>query len=112
MLQTATTIDIDPDTLNLKSKGNWITCYIELPEGYNVEDIDISTILLNDVVHAEDHPTEISDHDNNGISDLMVKFDRQAVQDILKIGDNVAITVTGELIDGTRFEGTDYIRVI
>ncbi|UCG68835.1 MAG: SBBP repeat-containing protein, partial [Thermoplasmata archaeon] len=24
-------IDIDPDTLNLKSKGRWITCYIDLP---------------------------------------------------------------------------------
>ena len=106
------TIDIDPDTLNLKSKGKWITCYIELPEGYDVADIDISTILLNDVVPAEDHPTDIGDYDNDGIPDLMVKFNRQAVQDILELGDNVAITVTGEITDGTRFMGTDYIRVI
>jgi hypothetical protein len=39
-------IDIKPDTLNLKSKGNWITAYIELPEGSNVGDIDCSTIRL------------------------------------------------------------------
>ena len=106
------TIDIDPDTLNLNSGGNWITCYIELLDGYGVADIDIGTILLNDVVPAEDHPTEIGDYDNNGIPDLMVKFDRQAVQDILGVGNNVAITVTGELTDGTRFDGTDYIKVI
>ncbi len=40
------TIDIDPDTLNRGSKGKMITCYIELPESYDVKDIDASTILL------------------------------------------------------------------
>ena len=108
------TIDIDPDTLNLKSKGKWITCYIELPlgHGYDVEDINVSTILLNDVVPAEDHhPTNIGDYDNDGILDLMVKFNRQAVQGILEPGDNVAITVAGKLQDGMCFEGIDYIRV-
>ncbi len=33
------TIDIDPDTINVKSKGNYITCYIELPADYDVNDI-------------------------------------------------------------------------
>jgi hypothetical protein len=28
---SSATIDINPDTLNLKSKGKWITCLIELP---------------------------------------------------------------------------------
>jgi len=111
-LIVSATIDIDPDTLNLKSKGKWITCYIELPDSYDVADIDISTILLNNVVPAEDHPTDIGDYDNDGVYDLMVKFDRQDVIDILEAGDNVEITVAGELIDGTLFEGTDYIRVI
>ena len=54
----------------------------------------------------------IGDHDNGGIPDLMVKFDRQNVIDILEPGDEVVITVAGELIDGTRFEGMDYIKVI
>lgn len=106
------TIDINPDTLNLKSNGMWITCYIELPDGYDVVDINISTILLSDNVSAEDHPTNISDYDNDGIPDLMVKFDREAVQGILEPGESVAITVTGKLFDWTWFEGIDYIRVI
>lgn len=106
------TIDIDPDTLNLKSKGNWITAYIELPEGYDVADIDVDTILLEDTISAEAHPTEIGDYDNDGIVDLMVKFDRTAVQEILEVGEEVEITVTGELTDGTLFEGSDTIRVI
>ena len=39
-------VNIDPDTLNVKSKGKWITAYIELPEGYDVNDIDINTVKL------------------------------------------------------------------
>ena len=53
----------------------------------------------------------IGDHDNGDIPDLMVKFDRQNIIDILEPGDEVVITVAGELIDGTRFEGMDYIKV-
>ena len=105
-------IDIDPDTLNLNSKGKWITCYIELPENYDVEDIDVSTIKLNNQVPAESHPTGIGDEDDDGVPDLMVKFDREAVQKILQAGDEVDITVTGELKDETSFEGSDTIRVI
>ncbi len=105
-------IDIDPDTLNLNSKGKWITCYIELPGDYDVEDIDVSTIKLNDQVPAQSRPTGIGDCDGDGIAELMVKFDRSAVQEILEAGDEVEITVTGELEDDTKFEGSDTIRVI
>ncbi|MBA7688959.1 hypothetical protein ES703_97449 [subsurface metagenome] len=104
-------IDIDPDTLNLSSKGKWVTVHIELPEGYDVDDIDASTIMLNGEVSAESNPTEIGDYDGDGTVDLMVKFDRAAMQGILQVGD-VEITVTGELNDGTPFEGSDTIRVI
>jgi len=106
------TVDIDPDTLNLKSKGEWITCYIELPEGYDVNDIDVGTVVLNGAVPAEPKPTEVGDNDHDGVPDLMVKFDRSSVQDILEPGDEVEITVTGELTDRTLFEGSDTIRVI
>jgi hypothetical protein len=105
-------LDIDPDTLNLNSKGKWITCYIELPEDYDAEDIDISTIKLNDQVPAQSRPTGIGDCDNDGIAELMVKFERSAVQGILEVGNEVEITVSGELEDDTEFEGSDTIRVI
>lgn len=112
-------IDIDPDTLNLKSKGKFITCYIELPEDYLVEDVDIDSIA---VVNIDDDlldppiytvgPSEIGDYDNNGISDLMVKFDRHKLIALLEAGDEVEITVTGELTYGTPFKGSSTIRVI
>ncbi len=104
-------IDIDPDTLNLKSHGKWITAYIELPEGYDVNDIDVSTILLEDIIPAELKPTKVGDNDNDGISDLKVKFNRSAVKAILEPAEEVELIVTGELNDGTAFEGSDIIRV-
>ena len=122
---SGSTIDIDPDTLNLVGNGKWVTAYIELPEGYNVEDIDVLTILLDDTIGIDpDAPTEIGDYDGDGIPDLMVKFDRVAVQEYLggsattNYDDETArryevtLTITGSLFDGTFFAGTDTIWVI
>lgn len=114
------TIDIDPDTLNLVSNGKWVTVYIEFPEGYDMHEIDISTVMLNEEVPAENDPKydfvsdpegRIGDYDDDGILDCMVKFDKSDVQGILEVGDEVEITVTGELYDETPFEGSGTIRV-
>ncbi len=105
-------VDFDPDTLNLKSKGKWVTVYLELPVGYNINEIDLESIKLNGQIPAEPKPTKIGDYDKNGIPDLMVKFNRSAVQSILEVGDKVKITISGKLIDGRPFEGSDIIRVI
>jgi hypothetical protein len=98
-------IDIDPNTLNLKSKGKWITCYITLPDGYDVNHIDISTILLEDII-----PAEWGDVQGNT---LMVKFDRATVKDYIGVPhESIELWVSGEFFDGTKFEGSDTIRVI
>ena len=106
----SSTINIKPKVLNLKSKGRWITAFIELPEGYEKGDIDISTVMLNGEIPAESHPTKIGVFDEAGISDLMVKFDRQDLIDILSAGE-ATLTITGKVND-TPFEGSDTIRVI
>jgi len=104
------TIDIDPDTLNLTSKGNWITCYIELPEEYDVADIDVDTVLLESLLEVQ--------HSDIQDDVLMVKFDRQDVINYIEFvlgiipPDDVTLTVTGKLTDGTSFEGSDTIEVI
>jgi len=99
-------VEFHPETLNRKSQGKWVTVYIDLPDEYNEEDIDLSTIKLNGVVPAEESPTGIDD----GI--LMVKFDRQAFIATHDVGESIEITVTGELFDGTPFEGSDDIRAL
>lgn len=105
------TIDFDPDTLNQKSCGKWVTVHIELPPGYNVADIIISSILLEGTVPAEQRPYCIGDYDKDGIPDLMVKFRRSDVINVLPEGDNVLVHVTGT-VGTTTFEGVDVIRVI
>ena len=99
----------DPDTLNLKSKGNWVNCSIMLPEGYNASDINASTLLLNGTVTADLGSASVQD------SQLMAKFNRTLVSNlILSKGimyGNVTLTVTAQLYDGTMFEGNDTIGV-
>jgi hypothetical protein len=93
-----------------------VTCYVELPEGYSVEDIDIDSVALTEInADLLDPPvytmgrSNISDRDGDGVPDLMVKFDRQELIPLLEAGE-VELTVTGELADGQAFEGTDVIR--
>jgi hypothetical protein len=105
------TVDIDPNTLNLKSRGRWITCYMELMEGFDVADIDVASVRLNDIVPAETEPTGIGDYDDDGCPDLMVKFARPDVIALLSPGEAVPVTVTGYVGDDP-FSGTDYIRII
>jgi len=106
------TIDIDPDTLNLKSRGNSITCYIELPESYVVGDIVIESVILEETISAEASRTEIGDYDQDSITDLMVKFDRQGLIEYLDgTTGQVQLTVRGE-VGGIPFEGSDTITVI
>jgi hypothetical protein len=104
-------IDIAPKTLNIVSRGRYITCHIELAGGLDPADIDVSTVVFNGAVSAEITPTDISDYDEDGIPDLMVKFLRSdAIDSIDEIGD-VDVTVAG-LVGGQPFEGVDTINVM
>jgi large repetitive protein len=85
--------------------------YIELPTGYRAQDIDISSIRLEGSVPAEVWPYAVGDHDKDGISDLMVKFRRSAVNSVLPAGDHVPVHVRGR-IGAMTFEGVDVIRVM
>jgi len=104
-------VDIVPDTLNLRSRGQWVTCYIELPEGYSVADIDVTSLLLAEQLPAETRPVAIGDYDLDGAPDLMVKFSRARLALMLAPGDQ-EISLTGSLLDGTRISGADVLRAI
>ena len=108
-------MDFKPDTLSLKCKGEPVTVYIELPRGYNVNDIDVSSIKLNEIVSANPHPIKVGDYDD-GIPNLMVKFDRDKVQRTLTPGPipgNRTITIMGSISRAVPdFLGSDKIKVI
>lgn len=101
-------VEIKPNTLNLKSKGKWITCYIWLPEDYNIADIDPNSILLE----GEIEPDSVQVDEQAEV--VIAKFSREDVCQILAdIGELglVEILISGKLHDATRFEGTAIIRV-
>jgi len=107
----AIVFDCTPNTLNLASQGLWITGFLEPPAPLAASDIDISSVRLNGTVPVDPAaPTALGDHDSNGVPDLMVKFNRIAVELTLAEGDNVPLNVTGSL-GNQPFQGTDYIDV-
>ncbi len=97
------TIDFHPKTLNPKSKGKWVTVYIELEEGYDEIDIVLDSISLDGLSRAESSPTNYDEDESTG---LMVKFDRQAVIGKFELYENEEITLTGKLYNDTEFIGT------
>jgi hypothetical protein len=108
-------VDVRPKTLNLKSKGKWLNCHIYLPEDYNVADVNsysISLMFPEDEIYAD----WLWFNEEQNV--LMAKFNRSYVQEVLADSEDVLetgqaeLTITGQLLDGTIFEGTDTIRVI
>jgi len=116
------TVNFDPDTLNLKSVGQWVTVYMELPvgHGYDTSQIDVSSLKLNGTVPALSEPTQIGDYDGDGIADLMGKFDRAAIIQWLGAIDysqdagksyTIKVTITGT-VNGVKFKGSDITRIL
>lgn len=108
----ASNVDIDPDTLNLNSKGEWITCYIQLPQPYDVGQIDISSVKL--WLNDKSFSASWGDIQYNILS---VKFDREAIVSYLEeqgIEGEIAVTVTGDVIHNRfaiGFIGCEMLRV-
>lgn len=123
VLAVSAIVSIEPETLGLKQQGKWITVYIELPEPYNVSDVDVSSVLLDETIPAEWGKVQGET--------LVVKFDASIVVDYIwtaklyHMGINyldtirpqenieVELNVTGEFFDGEpAFEGIDKVKVM
>ena len=108
------TIDIVPDTF--KPEDEYITVSIEMPQGYEVGDIDFSTIMISKVGDAEVNflpeswSLEIGDYDNDDVSDMGVKFDTTVLEDNLTPGE-VPLTITGRFYSGISFNGNGILNV-
>jgi len=110
-------VNVDPDSLLLKEEGygKWMTACIGLPEGYEVDSIDVSSVTIN--VLGVSVP--VLKHSIQG-NTLMVKFDRAYVVSVLwsmtqhmspHVKQEVAFQVSGQLFDGPAFEGSDTVSV-
>jgi hypothetical protein len=114
-LTITATVDIKPDTLNLNMQGKWITAHVRLPKGYNISDIDLTTIVLQGMLEPE---WSTSSGDVGDV--LTLKFDASMVVNYLWDRLNhmglgrasIELTITGQLNDGTDFTGTDTIVIM
>ncbi len=102
-------VKITPKVLNLRSSGGWIFCTIQFPNEHSISDVGTDTIFLNEEIKPVSYTTD------EKANQLLTKFDRKDTQQLLKLKDlegSVTLTITGELIDGTSFEGSDTIKVL
>ena len=94
------TVRIEPETLNLASKGVF-TAFIQLPEGYDVANINISTVECEGAPAIEGkivHGGEGGHHGKgHGGDTLEVKFKREDLVDV-STGDAVTLTVIGKVL--------------
>ena len=117
-----------PNPLNVKGKGVLPVAILGTVD-FDVSDIDPATVLLEgvpplrwaleDVATPYDGTPEdcldCTTAGPDGFVDLTLKFDKQEVVDALEPvsdGEAKVLTLTGELFDGTEFEGQDVVCII
>jgi hypothetical protein len=80
------TMRLDPQTLNLKSNGKYVTAVIEVANDFAAQ-IDPATLALEfgaaSVALSSKFTPQLGDTDGDGIADLTAKFDRAAVSAML-----------------------------
>ncbi len=102
-------VDVDPDTLNLDSMGNWVTLRVlDFPENpeYEPSQVIDGTVILIDIGSDLNGPSGPEDEY------YMCKVDRLALEDAIGApGDSIELVAKGDVAD-TSFEGTCTIRAI
>ena len=113
---TEATVEFRPEII--RPGQRFLRCYIELPEPFTVEDIDIDAVALTEVNGnaielplATAGPSKIGDYDRDGVADLRVRFNIGSLIPILDTGEN-SLTVNGNMVDGRKFKGTGTVSVI
>jgi len=109
-------ISFYPEALNVQSQGRWLNALIELPEGLNVHEIDISSLTLNQSIPTDlKAPAVFGDFNNDNTPDVMVAFNRTLVIEYILSGEvadgPTALLITGELLGVAVFEGISTIMV-
>ena len=119
-----------PNQLNVNAKAVLLVAILGTAH-FDVADVDVTTVKLAGGVPAvgsnlEDVATpfepftgkanalDCNQDAGDGLTDLTLKFDRQAVVAALgpvNDGDVIVVKITGELLDDTPFEGEDVIVI-
>jgi hypothetical protein len=117
-------VKFSPRKLNLKSKGKWILATIKLPDGYNAELIDRSSVQLyvpqsSSLIKAQPDRrrgflAKIRRKIQRKLNVATVRFDRRAVMNaIANSSDSTALKVQGVMLHNggsAEFEGSGTIK--
>ena len=132
------TVDIDPESLQKRSQGKPVTAGIALPEPFDVNDIDITTVRLcfdqnnngafdpGECVPADIKPAIVDHQDGTiefewavviGVPRLMVKFNPAEVIALVEhivAPAEVEFTLNGHMLSppGITFEGQDSVNLV
>lgn len=109
---TGTTVDIDPDRISVKSKGDFVTAYLSFDDDIDIDSLVVESVVLDQLQAVHDEKYGFVNNPvvtHNGSPAVQVKFDRQAVIDAYEPGEH-EIGVTG-IIDGVSFRADTTIEV-
>jgi hypothetical protein len=121
-LVAATYVDFEPDVLNLAAQSNTVKVVVELPPSLDPRGVDPCSVLLNDVVpvvgcpgtpsggaveFTDDHPAG-----GNGIEEISFRFDRAAASAVIGEGENVTVSIQGEVTDVQWWRGSTTVRTM
>jgi hypothetical protein len=109
---TLTYLDVEPHSVNLSSNGTTIKATLQLPLPYDPHDIVVSSVSIDGTLFANPSPVSFADVNGDGIQELEVRFDRAVFEAMVPPGDEVPVTVTGEVRDTIWFRGTDTVRAL
>ena len=114
-------VEFNPQTLSLLSKGKYVTCYFRSSPNCSLENIDVSSISITQIKRGAETfstsiaraplPAKVGDFDGDGVPELMVKFSRRIVTGSDKDPGDVGLVVEG-LCNGASFAVSDTIRAI
>jgi hypothetical protein len=104
-------LDLQPNTIDANESGRFETGYLQLPVGIDPTEVDITAVRLAGSVPAIVKTTLVADRNGDGVPELMIKFRRDALVPYLTLGIG-QLTVTGTLVSGASFEGSDLVNVV
>jgi hypothetical protein len=109
----AAQFNLDPNTLNRASNGNWVGGVIEPAAGFPAAEMVAGTLRIErQVPVAPGTSWGYGDADGDGLQEATYKFARADVLAVLPTGNAVPVEVIGEVDGASWFAGTDVVRVL
>jgi len=104
--------EIQPAVIRRQGQGRDVRARVFMPPDLDARAADLAGIRLQGVVPPIVGSARVRDLNQDGVLDLDVGFDRNAVERALPNGDAVAVSVTGEIRGATRFDARGVVRVL